>query len=229
MKRREILFKAIRKDNKEWVKGSVVDVGKVYIVCGVTEWYEVYPETVCQYIGKTDVNGNMIWEHDRIRFEDAGEEGYETKQQYEYLNCATVVFEEREWSLSDFADENSAIYEEVCRGEITEDFWENAEVIGNDYGDNDYLAYIDELTPTIRPVMAENLSGYNWYMYSDGSGSIVSPDKTHYFSYDKQPYSSAGWIEYKAESGKGWSIYYDSFESFQKYAEERLSEMIVEK
>lgn len=89
--------------------------------------------------------------------------------------------------------------------------------------------WIEEERPEIKMILNEKLAGYFWKMYPDGSGSIVAPDKTHYFSYDKQPYSSAGWIEYKAESGKGWSIYYDSFESFQKYAEERLSEMIAKK
>lgn len=76
---REILFRGKRVDNGEWVIGSLIDAkGKAYIIVSVeaecsdgentdlyaTEWYEIRPDTICQYTGLTDWNGEKIWEND---------------------------------------------------------------------------------------------------------------------------------------------------------------------
>ena len=69
---REILFKAKRIDNGEWLKGWVCQSsdGKTYIVGaskrGYIDGLEVIPDTICQYTGLTDKNGNKIWENDLI-------------------------------------------------------------------------------------------------------------------------------------------------------------------
>lgn len=75
---REILFKAKRKDNGEWVEGSLIiaegsvayiirSKSKAFIPKGESiicsaECYEINPETLCQYTGLTDKNGRKIWE-----------------------------------------------------------------------------------------------------------------------------------------------------------------------
>lgn len=80
---REILFKAKRKDNGEWVEGYYVycrkrticplgdsvkpeDEQHVIMRDGFSDWnmprntvvYEINPDTICQYTGLTDKNGS---------------------------------------------------------------------------------------------------------------------------------------------------------------------------
>lgn len=97
---REILFKAKRTDNGEWVEGCYTESkGETFIGIGtsigidalkgfctpVIRWFEVDPKTLCQFTGRCDKNGNKIWENDIIKYH-FGEIYAPIKYGY-YQNC----------------------------------------------------------------------------------------------------------------------------------------------
>lgn len=82
---REILYKAKRIDNGEWVEGYIFDDGNAnpehyfvgtlcisrYKGTADDKWdidgeciYEIHPDTICQFTGMYDMNGEEIWEND---------------------------------------------------------------------------------------------------------------------------------------------------------------------
>lgn len=66
---REILFKAKRLDNGEWVCGFLVPMwGQMHIIDRDFEntAYPIDESTICQYTGLNARNGNRIWENDII-------------------------------------------------------------------------------------------------------------------------------------------------------------------
>lgn len=150
------LFKAKRKDNGEWVEGFyfcmthtdgrhthhfIIPLGADLSLGTPVEkiQVEVDQSTICQCTGLKDKNGKLIWENDIVSFEDTGEEGYEYKEGFDFVNKAKVEFAEGRWSLTDFVSDNSGVMDEMYDHAEFMEFWQYCEVIGNKFDNPELL------------------------------------------------------------------------------------------
>lgn len=130
---REILFRAKRRDNGEWVEGLLwkkkYKSNKLFISCfpdedDYEEVYVVDPETVGQFTGMTDENGVKIFEGDIVAFTRVNVLGWNTHR----------VGEVR------YYDELPIFYIMATTGDAWD--WvvcENIKVIGNIFDDPELL------------------------------------------------------------------------------------------
>lgn len=100
---REILFKAKRIDNGEWVEGQyayitnpLAEDGKPikHLICNGTNIFNdlIDPDTLCQYTGLTDKKGKKIWENDIVECNKRKEECglYKVVWRKEYADFGVV-------------------------------------------------------------------------------------------------------------------------------------------
>ena len=140
---REILFRAKRIDNGEWVEGYLIQspyMGEVRswistpedktrlraIATYYGDWraVEVLTETICQYTGLTDKNGNKIWENDVVEIPGEGDcfkvMWSDTEARYEMQSDSLVVDFDNYWSYEVEVIGNTfdnACIDELLKGE----------------------------------------------------------------------------------------------------------------
>lgn len=136
---REILFRAKRTDNDEWIEGDLLQYlgwGKVYIVQHYkgAGGQEVIPETVGQYTGVKDMNNKRIFERDVISIPYRDMSGF-----IEYQKALVFCNDERfAWSVK-FMDGDVLSLDDVIDPSYPNDF-----VVEDNIIDNKELAEIWE-------------------------------------------------------------------------------------
>ena len=149
---REILFKAKRIDNGEWVEGNLIHAKKDYYICknpyecmneysslngqsyGFGGFKLVDQSTICQCTGLKDKNGKLIWENDIVGFWDA----YSTENGHAEMDCiGKVVWDDETISFqvtNRLSAESYEVLDECCV--IGNIFDEGSENIGKGAEEN---------------------------------------------------------------------------------------------
>ena len=136
---REILFRGKRTDNGEWIVGCLLidyitgqyflhDLGNsVNESSKIGEEgylrfvaFEIAPETLCQYTGLKDKNGNRIWENDIIKHEVSDTIGTVKWYTEDYVG----------WCVDDV---------QIDEQQFTVEMWDECEVIGNIFDNPELL------------------------------------------------------------------------------------------
>ena len=131
---REILFKAKRIDDGKWVEGYYQ---RRYYFLGneehlifhadsykVWEYAEIDPETLCQFTGLCDKNGNRIWENDILMAHL--DEFYPEDTTYEIV----------EWGVAGLVGNETGSVDREYLGEFD---LEHYEVVGNIFDNKELL------------------------------------------------------------------------------------------
>ena len=135
---REILFKAKRIDNGEWVEGCLLvlddETYRISTSClqGNAEHllqvcaYEVDPSTICQCTGLKDKNGKLIWENDIVGFWDA----YSTENGYAEMDCiGKVVWDDETISFQVTNRLSAESYEVLDECSVIGNIFDNQELM----------------------------------------------------------------------------------------------------
>ena len=139
---REILFKEKRLDNGEWVEGDLLHTRHADVVL-ISDFkdqlFRCDGNTLCQYTGLTDKNGQKIWENDILKgyqypfLSSEGKENYYAEVVW-FTNCnafGTYTFKNPRANVCGISEGNTELMEN----------WnpEDWEVIGNIFDNADLL------------------------------------------------------------------------------------------
>lgn len=123
---REILFKA-KTINGNWVNGLLANKNDKWYIsnkAGSPFAYDVRPETLCQFTGLCDKNGNKIWENDILM-------AHLDESYPEYVTYETV-----EWDVAGWVAHETGCTD---REYLDEFDLEHFEVVGNIFDNKELL------------------------------------------------------------------------------------------
>ena len=113
----EMLYKAKRMDNGEWVYWDAISG-----LHGV----DIVPDTTCRYIGIPDKNGKKMWEHDIFRHYNRVGFG-----DYDHFVLGTVIWDEKHCRFTNKSWANNEIYllNSECTYEVIGNVFDNSELL----------------------------------------------------------------------------------------------------
>lgn len=124
---REILFRAKRVYNGEWIYGDLLtptDIMDIYEISkntGMGDRYDIDPETIGQFTGLTDKNGNKIFEGDIVKFEHpAYDDTFTGVVEYQICEVGFVLKDGQDFELISYASD--------CY-EVIGNKWDNPELL----------------------------------------------------------------------------------------------------
>lgn len=136
---REILFRAKRLDNNEWIEGyywtNLFNNHFIRIAQDKTgkftiDDYEIDPDTLCQFTGMNDMNDNKIWENDIVNLSENNNCHTHVPAEYDFP-IALVEWDDSVTGFNPFADYD-------CDCGIYHDPWDS-KVIGNKFDSPELL------------------------------------------------------------------------------------------
>ena len=141
---REILFKAKRIDNGEWIEGNLLNLDSDSGYCYIVPTYEtastlpikslildrmklVDPETLCQFTGLYDKNGKKIWENDIVFVTDKNGCSGQISTGF-----GDVIFIEGMWYINGRVQEVLYDINKVFQIEVIGNIFDNPELINEE-------------------------------------------------------------------------------------------------
>lgn len=126
---REILFKAKRAYNGEWVEGDLIQdrMEERFAISNDSGLFEVTRDSICQYTGFSDEEKNKIFEGDIVGFLDC----ISTENGYSEQNCiGQVVWSEETASFQVTERLSCESYEALDRGcKVLGNVFDNPELL----------------------------------------------------------------------------------------------------
>ena len=140
---KDILYKAKRVDNGEWVCGLPIYKNYIRVFTeheyefedgrktkySTTKDYQVDPKTMCEFIGLTDKNKNKIFEHDIVDYEDCPASDY--YREAIIVNRGVIEFEDGAFFVTnrETVEMDDLVYKGVMECNVVGNIFDNPELL----------------------------------------------------------------------------------------------------